>query len=262
MKPAVVAIAFLLLLPAKDLLAVKCIEDLARLAKDGTGGGGGKPARVRYLSKKERDANWAKIQELATRNLEHPDIVGYHGTSLEALEYLRDYGVLARGKGSVPGAIYFYPVPGKFPKMPAVYNVSTAAEAVEETQDYADQLARDHHLLRLLGLSLNRREIVKRAADITARWYYPDGRGEQWLPKEYTNGVQYFASAGIALEPLEAAAKKAILRKGVVLALGPTIPPKGVLVGDQSGQTVFDYRTDPAYRVTLEDIVAISLPSP
>lgn len=160
-----------------------------------------------------------KLIELFERGLDDEDAIGYHGTSLESIEYLIRNGHLPGGtfenppKHEVqPGDFYFFPNKAKFPEHPLASTFHDADTAIDKAAIYAQDIAEEHYLMKKLGLDFSNMKLRNAA---------------RWVTEGYTvdseTCYRLLLAQGLSKGNLDRAIKEARGRKGVVLGLGPSM---------------------------------------
>ena len=94
------------------------------------------------------------IVQLFETGLDSEDCVGYHGTSLESMEYIVNNGVLLGRLYGASREIYFFPFKSKFQNHPLRDTFPDEHDVIERTSQYAGQNAESHYLIRLLDLDI------------------------------------------------------------------------------------------------------------
>ena len=174
-----------------------------------------------------------KLVKLFEKSMDAKGSIGYHGTSLEAIEYLIEHGYLPGRKfdntGSNQNFVYFYPRKSAFPKNSKLTGDYIPDEKlIEDTSTYSKSVAGAHYFMKAFGLDIADSEVEDRAGALL-------GSGEQnWKPAE-----QYFLDKGIQKEKLYEVIELARKRKGVVLSLKKKILKEHeVSRGDVEGEDV------------------------
>lgn len=199
------------------------------------------------------ESNWRYIIAAAERGIDAADIVGFHGTSVEALEYLRDHGVLIAGEGGGPGtenSLYFAPINSQFPKMPKVpkYLGENKMAAFKHAISYAERISQEHNFVTQLGLELEDPKIRENAMVLVEHFQDESPFQEAW---------SFFQKQGISYEILAKALNGCRMRKGVVLALGKEIKMYEIKPGDGPEKSPGDYRVVVPEGLPLKTIVGI-----
>jgi len=175
----------------------------------------------------ERQQRIARVVELFEKGLDDTeDCIGYHGTSLEALQYLIENGHwpvsnLEGFYGDTPG-ISFYPRKSQFSTFDLLgVNFPDEKYMAKEAANYAEQIARSHHLLRLLNLPIDDDAMEDNARNI-ANNSPDDARDPE---KEY----RFFLEIVKDKKILDEAIAKAKKRHGVVIGLSKSALGKGTV---------------------------------
>jgi len=103
------------------------------------------------------------LNGLVERGIDGPEVIGYHGTSVEAFQYYIENGSFAGYTGEnydllrLPqkGDLYFYPFEGALPIHPNNEEFMSKQDALETIQRMADHLGRTHRFLHLINLPLD-----------------------------------------------------------------------------------------------------------
>lgn len=170
-----------------------------------------------------------KLVVLFETGLDSNDCIGYHGTSLEAVEFMIENGHLPGGKfehiDSMENWLYFSP---KYP-MRSDYK-EKASNPIEEAKGYAGYIAGSHFLLRELGLDIDNQEFENKARNLVA-----DTPNDMFNDPEAEH--RFFQKMGINRESLDLLIKKARKRKGLVLGLSEErMSFQIILPGDAGGE--------------------------
>ncbi|TAK96308.1 hypothetical protein EPO05_02185 [Patescibacteria group bacterium] len=116
------------------------------------------------VKKSEQEKVEKHIAMSFERGMDAEERIGYHGTSLESLQYLLKFGHLPGAAeadstlGYQRGDLFFFPRKDKFFNQHADDAYMEEKEAIEETEVYAGILARAHFIIVSLGLDLNNPE--------------------------------------------------------------------------------------------------------
>ncbi len=170
------------------------------------------------------------IVAIFEKGLDDEEAIGYHGTSLEAVEHLLRMGHLPgasepdKSYGYEKGDLFFFPQKAQIPdRLLSSKAHDDNREAIEDTTDYANVIAARHYILTKLGLDLGN----------------PD---DQVVGHELQDGVDSEEACRITEELIKKGWKrKEILkiiddsrdRKGVILTLSKDVLGKYKLgVGD------------------------------
>lgn len=176
-----------------------------------------RPGSSENLEGPEEEERCRKLVEYFENGLDNDaSTLGYHGTSLETIEYLIKHGHLPGGTGKkksehdvAVGALHFYPSKEKFANHPLFAEFSDKEKAIDGAGSYAKTIAATHYFLRALGLDLSNRDQTYIARYLTS-WAHTVERDEIF---------DDMISAGYDREYLEQTFERAIQRKGVILAL-------------------------------------------
>lgn len=151
----------------------------------------------------------AHLKQEYTRGLTSEGSLGYHGTSIYALRYCIDHGVIpgatGRGPRSRPieaqnGDLYFWRVGDLRDKYGAY-------DPIREASSYAPLIAQGHHLIELLGLLRDNRRHQIAAAEFLL------GSEEFW--RGYLDGVGLTMSA----EEIDGYVEEAETHRGLVVGI-------------------------------------------
>lgn len=173
-----------------------------------------------------------RLKELFERGLkDRGRTIGYHGTSIESMQYLIRTGHLPGAVGEnitaspedswrlQKGDLYFYPLKSKFPD----YNPDVSkhfpdeAHVIDRVARYASDVARAHYFLTKLGLGFDNPEYNLGARNVMATGM---------LHTEIREFKEELISIGISSTDIDQAVQEAKQRKGVVIALSATLLKK------------------------------------
>jgi hypothetical protein len=180
------------------------------------------------------------IVALAEQGLNSERIIGYHGTSLEALqEALKTGSVRGAMKGeSQVGemvdpehSFFFFPIKEKFEGHPDVEKFRSDRESSEGAEMYAQLLAGAHFLLKDIGMGITDKAAVEYAKSIIL-W---EGFAFNFSANA-TDAIEYFKGKGIEKRDLMKRAERAAKRKGVVLGINDTVKETYQLVDPQQDE--------------------------
>lgn len=163
--------------------------------------------------------------KLTEQGLNSEHIVGYHGTSLEALqEALKSgslrgamrYDVKIDGPKDPEHSLFFFPIKEKFEGHPLIHKFHDDSASSEGAEMYAHLLASAHFILTELKLGISDKLAVEHAKNIRL-W---EDSGFHFEDKE---AIEFFLSKGIDRKSLMQLAERAAKRKGVVLGIKDTV---------------------------------------
>lgn len=200
---------------------------------------------------------WLAI--LATRSLRVKGCIGYHGTSLETVEYLLKHGVLPGHTNSsdsllLPREFYFNPRLHKFPLTHPLFTKSSWLEMrrlfslkdgrcsindrslIEDCISHANMISPSHYFLKNLGLRIDDGEY-----DYQARIMLSSLDDSQ-LPGKDKEAEEYFLrfrDLGFSEKELFRLINKARQRKGVVMGLSSRLLQSYVV---EEGHDAFDVK--------------------
>ncbi len=194
------------------------------------------------------DLTWNKkalvfLLDLFEKGLDNKDEgIGYHGTSLEAIEQLLVSGKLI-GRTTEDkllrrynlGDISFFPVKTKFPEHPLFSTFLDDDKIIGEAAGYAEDNARAHAFLKLVGLN-NVPEMYEHGKQVSfCSWRF--GR-EDYFPfmKDEKESVHAFLKRGVSICQIREAFLKTRHRKGVVLGLSEKILEFYEISGGDKGE--------------------------
>ncbi len=171
----------------------------------------------RELTKNTELVRIQKIVELFEIGLDNDEgSIGYHGTSLEALEFLIKEGYLPGGTGTnlketdvQHGDLHFFPLKSKFASHAQVGTFPDESEILDDVAIYAEGIAGEHYLLRKLNFDLSDQKHGYMARILARRSYDLD----------YQEAYTQMLLEGVDKKVLDAAIEGASKRKGVVIAL-------------------------------------------
>lgn len=190
---------------------------------------------------------------------EGEDTIGYHGTSLESMQYLLRIGSLpgyttrTEHDPHLPqlGDLYFAPIPERFPDRNIVYSAITTP--LNDGVIYAAEAARSYNLARLLrvdisdphyysmihSITLNANDFQTSKSLGVSNW---DDDAQQYLN-------QLAEDLGLSDATIQAHIRRSLQRQGVVLTISKeALQQYEVLPGDQPDDLRlrcpegFDYR--------------------
>lgn len=186
------------------------------------------PEPLQMESEQQEKSRMNRLVELFESGMNAKDIIGYHGTSLESIEFLAKSGHLPGGLFSHAGQegkyLYFFPKKSEFLHHPSASEFREEKSLVSEAADYAESIAGSHCLLKRLGLDIGDREL-----DPMARNLVSNIPADVWNPT--TERDHFLNNLGIKKTDLDEALDDARKRKGVVLALNKTILTSHTLSG-------------------------------
>jgi hypothetical protein len=180
-------------------------------------------------NKKEVEEHLVEVFE---KGLEDEECIGYHGTSLEAVEYMLEHGHLPGSceadseYGYEKGSLFFYPRKAAFPDYPGSENFfDNDEDAIRDTKVYADIIARFHYIVKALGLDLGNPE----------HQYLGRVLGEGDSPEAEEIIAKLITERGKTRQEIKDILRDAQKRKGVVISLDKKILEKHKLgAGDDS----------------------------
>jgi len=192
-----------------------------------------------------------KLLRLFTTGLSRAKTIGYHATSLEAIEHLLVYGGLSGITSTETpniqqvGDLYFYPQWRRFPRSHhlvakegffhedwerADRNESPDFELLE---GYASDIARKHRFIRLLGLNMEDSQ-TQYLAQVLSGSQPQTLRGNQL--GEYNEFFLELRSRGYTAQQLQNAIQDSTERKGLILGLHRAILALySITPGDEGG---------------------------
>lgn len=176
----------------------------------------------------QKEERVKKLIDLFEMGLDSDDCIGYHGTSLEAIEFMIENGQLPGGKfghiDSDDSWLYFSP---KEP-MRDDYK-GRGLDQLEDAKGYAEDIAQGHSLLKQLGLDIGNKDF-----EIKARHLATNDPNDLNDPDAEYN---FFLGLGIEKKLLDKSIKKARKQKGVVLGLSKKgLSDQTILPGDKGGE--------------------------
>ena len=145
--------------------------------------------------------------------LDGEDVIGYHGTSLESIEYLIENGHLPGATEDIilrRGDLYFYPRKKMFQEHHLAHTFFDS-EAIEKTEEFASIIAQEHYLMKHLGLDMNDQSMRRLA------------KGMLLFDMEQEEAYEELGKMGFSPEQLDEALEQAEERSGIVLALDKKI---------------------------------------
>jgi len=149
------------------------------------------------------------------RGLDNDNIIGYHGTSLEAIGYMIKNKILLgrtydpkHGYDSRRGALSFYPLKLKFEKHLLEKTFLNEPEILERIGIYAETIAMRHSFLTQLGFSLDNEEMDYDAVILT-----------HLANPDYQDIFKKYIGEGFSRRVLSSAIFTARKRKGFILGL-------------------------------------------
>ena len=182
----------------------------------------------------EKQEKIKRVIQLFEAGLDSPDCIGYHGTSLEAMDFLIEHGHLPGGgydKGSttdIPDGekyLYFFPKKSEFSKHELADSFLEDEEILEETKGYSQGIAGSHYLLKKLGLNIDDQDLEFKARCLTGR-----------IPIDAEEEYQHFIGLGINEKVLDKTIEEAKKRRGVILVLSKKVLESHVISnGDEEG---------------------------
>ncbi|MDP3882518.1 MAG: hypothetical protein Q8Q48_00475 [Candidatus Staskawiczbacteria bacterium] len=180
-----------------------------------------------------REERVGQLVRLFEVGLDSKDCIGYHGTSLEAIEFMIENGHLPGGKfkhiDSGENWLYFSP---KEP-MRDDYK-GKGVDQLEDAKGYAEDIAQSHFLLKQLGLDIENKNL-----EIKARYLATNDPNDPHNPDAEYN---FFIGLGIDKKLLDSSIKKARKRKGIVLGLSKKgLSDQTILPGDGGGEDMRVY---------------------
>lgn len=162
-------------------------------------------------------------------------LLGFHGTSWEAIKHLLTTGKLPPSNSKnreagdhSPGKIYFALTKNALPNHPLAGTFwSTVQDAFDEAKGYADDVGVVHGFIQHLNLDLNDRMLTTgcRSAASGARTnpHGIDNMEEFFRLMHEPNGYRYLSNLGISDSAIWSAMQIAKVRNGIVLGLKQTI---------------------------------------
>ncbi len=141
------------------------------------------------------------------------ETIGYHGTSLEAIQYMIKNGHLPGGMAVSPqgeavqgDTLFFYPAPGYKP----ILQFETNDAVIDACRSYAGILAEVHYAMGKFGLDINDWQQVSMIKSLVVL-----GRGDP----EFDEASAFLQARGFKKNYIFKIIREAEQRKGVVLAL-------------------------------------------
>lgn len=176
----------------------------------------------------ERAAQIARFFEIGLNNEENTG--GYHGTSIEAVMHLIEYGVLpgARTTDSPDtdvetGNLHFFPQPNKVEELFPGWERLDPEAAIREKRGpatYAYLTARLHYFLARSGLGLDcNNKVIRSYADIIYERAYPSGI----IIEKEDELLSVCESLGVPRERAKQLLTESVKRKGVVLMFASNV---------------------------------------
>ncbi len=165
------------------------------------------------------------VVALIEKGLNSENIIGYHGTSLEALQEGLRTGLFRgamKSEGELGSVVddehsfFFFPIKEKFESHPDVDKFHTDSESSEGAEMYAHLLAGAHFLLSDLNLGINDKVAVEHAKSIIL-WQ------DSLFNIDAPEAIKYFTDKGIEKKDLMKRAERAAKRKGVVLGINALV---------------------------------------
>ena len=194
-----------------------------------------------------------KIADLFEQGLDSPDIMAYHGTSLEAINELIKTGKLPSGKtdGGI-GYLYFFRLDHPVPK--EWLNGETEQENIMGgAKMYAKDLAHETSMCRILGLDINQDHDFLSAME-RIFWQYQNrinvGRSseleEKYLRENDENDIlaKYIDQYGFPA--IKAAFDESFQRQGIIIGINQKILAHDV-------QSAYEELNDEGWRANLPD---------
>jgi len=168
---------------------------------------------------KKRKEHLAKAFEAGLDDIEN--IIGFQGTSLEAIESLVETGRMPGYTGvdnefMQKGDLHFYPVKSKFEEHSLAETFLDDDKGIETASLYADSIAGEHFLLKKLGIDIGDERYKEDARTLASDFYAPE-REEIY---------KRFIEDGFDKKILDSAIKGAKKRKGVIISLSDKILKK------------------------------------
>ena len=214
----------------------------------------GKPGPSELMVDEEIAERERRLVSLFESGLDSPDIMAYHGTSLEALQELIKTGNLPTGKteGGI-GYLYFFrldmPVPENF-----LFGETEEESSEGGAKMYAESLAYEASLCRILGLDIrNEREFLEAMDHILFQYQSRavTGRSTTLTEGHLLNGSQYDDILSKYLDEygfpcIKAAFDESIKRKGVIIGINQKIL-------NHDPQSAYEDLDDEGWRVNLPE---------
>ena len=160
----------------------------------------------------EKEERIKKIISLFERGMDTKDSVGYHGTSIESIEFLLENGHLPGGYDPEDGGnyLYFWPKKSKFEGNPLHDGLIEEKDALGMAEYYADELAKTHFLMKRFGLDMDDGKKTRMVRDL-------------FSPVSHDEAYKSLLDLGIDKKELDFEIRQAEKRKGVVLSLNSNI---------------------------------------
>ncbi len=155
-----------------------------------------------------------KLASLFESGLDSEDCIGYHGTSLEALEYMIEHGYLPGNSDQDKiNAIHFYPLRSAFKDVHS--NTPLEENVVKEAAGYASDISGEHYFLKKLNIPFDNEETRLKSRYLVI--------GCPNDPSDPNAEYNYFLKMGVDKRALDEALFEARKRKGVVLSFNNEI---------------------------------------
>jgi hypothetical protein len=171
-----------------------------------------------------------------------PDVIGYHGTSLEAVKQAiktgRFVGADPVHKLSEKGDLFFVPVVGRIPGGWFKRTVNPDNEEDMEfgmAKDYAENTAQIHFVMSELGIPLSNKKAEQYVYEIIFHTENKTGIDLRTIRFPEQNKIRAFLDR-YGEERLRDLAEKSLQRKGVLLTIHASVLHRyGLGVGDAGG---------------------------
>ncbi len=208
-----------------------------------------KEKAAKEFEKQQRERQVAELFEVGLDDEENT--AGYHGMSLETLQFLIENGHIpgySREEVSSlvePGDLFFVAIPERFPSFDKLIHTGRYESPDQHAAGYANDLGRDHYILKQLGLPLNESQTMTAVMEAEND------------PESFELLLQKSGKNEAEVKKIFRDAKK---RKGVVVALAKSLftTDKRIRYGDDEA----DLRIQLANGLTLNDIVGIEPQGP
>jgi hypothetical protein len=181
----------------------------------------------------ERAARIELLQGLVEQGINASDVIGYHATSVEAIEYFIQHGRMAGWTGenykdpSLPqnGDLYFVPLQGAIPKFPGDEQFKSPSFVLDEMERMAEARGRKHRFLNVLGLPYTSEE----PSVSVPEFLFSDGLPSESLPITIHTDEDYVRLLKLRQRSqIEHAIDSAKERKGVIAAVSSKVLKYGM----------------------------------
>jgi hypothetical protein len=184
-----------------------------------------------FGGEKEKNEYRRKILKAFEKGIEDEgSVIGYHGTSLEAVKVLLETGKMPGYTGRDDnfmkrGDLNFYPLKSKLQDHSLKETFLDKEETLKKTASYAESVSESHYLLKSLEIEIDDKNCEEAARLLCSPFLEEDEEREM---------RQRFLGRGINEKELDEAIEKASGKNGVIITISDNILGRyEILPGDQ-----------------------------